>query len=42
MLAEMRAAPFNTNVSTLRQILGDYAFRAGQYDNESAARFATP
>ena len=41
MLAEMRAAPFNTNVSTLRQILGDYAFRAGQYDNESAARFAT-
>jgi acetyl/propionyl-CoA carboxylase alpha subunit len=41
MLAEMRAEPFTTNVSTLRQILGDYAFRAGQYDNESAKRFAS-
>jgi 3-methylcrotonyl-CoA carboxylase alpha subunit len=41
MLAEMRAEPFTTNVSTLRRILADYAFRAGQYDSESAARFAT-
>ena len=41
MLAEMRAEPFATNVDTLRRILGDYAFRAGQYDSESAARFAT-
>lgn len=40
MLAEMRAEPFTTNVDTLRRILGDYAFRAGQYDSESAARFA--
>ncbi len=40
MLAEMRAEPFATNVETLRRILGDYAFRAGQYDSESAARFA--
>jgi acetyl/propionyl-CoA carboxylase alpha subunit len=41
MLAEMRAEPFTTNVSTLRRILGDYAFRAGQYDSGSSARFAT-
>ena len=41
MLAEMRTEPFETNVSTLRKILGDYAFRAGQYDSESSARFAT-
>ncbi|KPK52217.1 MAG: hypothetical protein AMJ63_10055 [Myxococcales bacterium SG8_38_1] len=41
MLAEMRSEPFTTNVSTLRQILADYAFRAGQYDSKSAARFAT-
>lgn len=41
MLAEMRAEPFATNVNTLRRILADYAFRAGQYDSASAARFAT-
>jgi biotin carboxylase len=40
-LAEMRVEPFTTNISTLRRILADYAFRAGQYDTESAARFAT-
>ncbi len=41
MLAEMRAEPFSTNVQALRRILSDYAFRAGQYDRESALRFAT-
>ncbi len=41
MLAEMHSEPFTTNVATLRRILGDYAFRAGQYDSQSAARFAT-
>ena len=41
MLAEMRVEPFTTNLSTIRRILGDYAFRAGQYDNQSAARFRT-
>ena len=41
MLAEMRAEPFETNVQALRRILSDYAFRAGQYDSESAFRFAT-
>ena len=40
MLAEMRAEPFATNVEMLRRILGDYSFRAGQYDSESAQRFA--
>jgi len=40
MLAEMRAEPFETNVADLRRILADYAFRAGQYDTESARRFA--
>lgn len=40
VLAEMRAEPFSTNVQALRSILNDYAFRAGQYDNDSAARFA--
>ena len=40
MLAEMRAEPFATNIATLRSILGDYSFRAGQYDSESIARFA--
>jgi acetyl/propionyl-CoA carboxylase alpha subunit len=40
MLAEMRAEPFTTNVQALRQILSDYAFRAGQYDRESVSRFA--
>jgi acetyl/propionyl-CoA carboxylase alpha subunit len=40
MLAEMRAEPFTTNVSVLRRVLGDYAFRAGQYDRGSATRFA--
>ena len=40
MLAEMRAEPFSTNVQALRQILSDFAFRAGQYDCESALRFA--
>lgn len=42
MLAEMRAEPFTTNVRVLRNILGDYAFRAGQYDSGSAVRFAAP
>jgi acetyl/propionyl-CoA carboxylase alpha subunit len=41
MLAEMRAEPFSTNVQVLRGILSDYAFRAGQYDTESALRFGT-
>lgn len=40
MLAELRAEPFATNIATLRRILGDYAFRAGQYDVESSSRFA--
>jgi acetyl/propionyl-CoA carboxylase alpha subunit len=40
MLAEMRTEPFSTNVQSLRQILSDFAFRAGQYDTESASRFA--
>jgi biotin carboxylase len=40
MLAEMRVQPFATNVHILRKILSDYAFRAGQYDSESSARFA--
>ncbi len=40
MLAEMRTEPFSTNVQVLRRILSDYPFRAGQYDNESALRFA--
>jgi acetyl/propionyl-CoA carboxylase alpha subunit len=39
MLAELRVEPFRTNIATLRGVLADYAFRAGQYDNESAARF---
>ncbi|MDH3202938.1 MAG: hypothetical protein OEM15_18770 [Myxococcales bacterium] len=39
MLAEMRAEPFTTNVPDLRRILADYAFRAGQYDTQSAQRF---
>jgi biotin carboxylase len=41
MLAEMHVEPFSTNVQALRRILSDHAFRAGQYDNESALRFAT-
>ena len=40
MLAEMRVEPFSTNVEALRRILSDYAFRAGQYNSESALRFA--
>jgi acetyl/propionyl-CoA carboxylase alpha subunit len=40
-LAEMSVEPFTTNIQTLRRILGDYSFRAGQYDSESTARFAT-
>ena len=39
MLAELRAEPFDTNVEEVRRVLGDYAFRAGQYDTESPARF---
>jgi acetyl/propionyl-CoA carboxylase alpha subunit len=39
MLAEMRTEPFSTNAPGLRRILSDYAFRAGQYDSESAVRF---
>jgi biotin carboxylase len=40
MLAELRVEPFATNVDALRRVLCDYAFRAGQYDTESALRFA--
>jgi biotin carboxylase len=40
MLAEMRAEPFSTNVASLRRILGDYAFRAGQYDRDCSERFS--
>lgn len=40
MLAELRIEPFATNIDALRRVLGDYAFRAGQYDSESALRFA--
>jgi acetyl/propionyl-CoA carboxylase alpha subunit len=40
MLAEMRAEPFSTNVEALRRILGDYAFRAGQYDRDCSERFS--
>lgn len=40
LLAEMRVEPFETNVSTLRRMLGDFSFRAGQYDSESTLRFA--
>lgn len=39
MLAEMRVEPFTTNIPMLRRVLADYAFRAGQYDDDSAARF---
>jgi len=39
MLAEMHVEPFATNIDMLRRILGDYSFRAGQYDNDSVARF---
>ena len=39
MLAELRVQPFATNVPELRAILGDYAFRAGQYDASSISRF---
>ena len=41
MLAEMRIEPFATNVDAIRRILGDYSFRAGQYDRDSAARFVS-
>lgn len=40
MLAELRAEPFDTNVPEVRRILANYAFRAGQYDTDSPARFA--
>lgn len=40
LLAETRVEPFQTNVSTLRRMLGDFSFRAGQYDSESTLRFA--
>lgn len=40
MLAEIRIEPFATNIPTLRRILGDYAFRAGQYDSHFATKFA--
>jgi acetyl/propionyl-CoA carboxylase alpha subunit len=40
MLAEMRTQPFETNLSDIRRVLADYAFRAGQYDTRSAERFA--
>jgi len=39
MLAELRIEPFVTNMDALRRILGDYSFRAGKYDRDSAARF---
>jgi acetyl/propionyl-CoA carboxylase alpha subunit len=39
MLAEMRVEPFSTNIATLRRILSDHAFRAGQYDSRSVQRF---
>lgn len=40
MLAEMRAAPFATNVAAIRRVLSDFAFRAGQYDSDSSEKFA--
>jgi acetyl/propionyl-CoA carboxylase alpha subunit len=40
LLAEIRIEPFATNVAAIRRILGDYSFRAGQYDRDSAMRFA--
>lgn len=40
MLAEMRVEPFSTNIPTLRRILSDHAFRAGQYHADSVRRFA--
>jgi acetyl/propionyl-CoA carboxylase alpha subunit len=42
MLAEMRVEPFSTNIATLRRILSDHAFRAGQYDCRSVRRLAAP
>ncbi len=39
VLAEMRAEPFENNISTLRRILADHSFRAGQYDTRSVGRF---
>jgi acetyl-CoA/propionyl-CoA carboxylase, biotin carboxylase, biotin carboxyl carrier protein len=38
MLAEMHVEPFATNIGTLRRILCDHAFRAGQYDTSSVRR----
>ena len=35
----MQVESFATNIDMLRRILGDYSFRAGQYDNASVARF---
>jgi acetyl/propionyl-CoA carboxylase alpha subunit len=40
MLAEMRVEPFSTNIGTLRRILSDHCFRAGQYHGGSVRRFA--
>ena len=40
LLAETRVEPFQTNIPTLRRMLGDFSFRAGQYDSESTQRFA--
>lgn len=40
MLAEMRVEPFSTNIDTLRRILADHSFRAGQYDTTSARKFS--
>ena len=34
MLAEAQIAPFATNIDALRRVLGDYTFRAGQYDSQ--------
>ncbi|MGB5810392.1 MAG: biotin carboxylase N-terminal domain-containing protein [Polyangiales bacterium] len=39
MLAEMRAEPFDTNIESVRRVLADHAFRAGQYDTASVDRF---
>ena len=40
MLAEAHIEPFQTNVTELRKVLNDYAFRAGQYDSTNAQEWA--
>lgn len=39
VLAETAIAPLPTNLASLRRLLGDDSFRAGQYDAEFALRF---